>query len=339
MKKLLSLLMVLVAAVVRASEVVSLTPANFDSYVGSKPTMVKFFAPWCGHCKHLAPEYEKAAEKLKGGKVVLAEVDCDANKDLCSRYEVHGYPTVKFFPKGDKKGIEYDGARTADSIVEWIGKNGGRTAPKPRVVSLTPSTFDKTIGHEKDVLVKFFAPWCGHCKRLAPDYEKVAGIFARDSDSLVIAEVDCDANKDLCGRFEVHGYPTLKFFPKGEKEAKEYSGGRAVSDFLSFIKDKTGIVRTEDGFLGAEAGRVKELDEIAAQFLAAEDKEALLAKVKDSEEKTAKIYEKIMEKIIKKGNEFVEKEKARIAAMLESGKVNEKKIDDFTIRKNILAAF
>ena len=339
MRKLLVLIMALAAAIVRASEVVSLTPETFDSYVGSKPTMVKFFAPWCGHCKHLAPEYEKAAEQLKGGKVVLAEVDCDAHQDLCGRYDVHGYPTVKFFPRGDKKGVEYDGARTSDSIVDWIAKNGGRAAPKAKVTALTPATFDKVVGQDKNVLIKFFAPWCGHCKRLAPDYEKVAGIFARDSDKLVIAEVDCDAHKDLCSRFEVRGYPTLKWFPKGETKAQEYSGGRSVADFLTFIKARAGIVRSENGMLAEDAGRVKELDEIAAKFVAAEDKEKLIEEAKKIDAKTGKIYVKIMEKIEKKGAEFVEKEKARIDGMLESGKVNEKKIDEFTIRKNILAAF
>lgn len=224
MRKLLVLIMALAAAIVRASEVVSLTPETFDSYVGSKPTMVKFFAPWCGHCKHLAPEYEKAAEQLKGGKVVLAEVDCDAHKDLCSR-------------------------------------------------------------------------------------------------------------------FEVRGYPTLKWFPKGETKPQEYSGGRSVADFLSFIKTRAGIVRSESGSLSEDAGRVKELDEIAAKFVAAEDKEKLIEEAKKIEAKTGKVYVKIMEKIQKKGAEFVEKEKARIDNMLESGKVNEKKVDEFTIRKNILAAF
>ena len=60
-------------------------------------------------------------------------------------------------------------------------------------------------------------PGCGHCKRLAPAYEEVGKAYD-NSDDVVIAKVDCDAEKSLAQRFGVSGYPTLKFFPKGSTE-------------------------------------------------------------------------------------------------------------------------
>uniref|UniRef100_A0A3Q3EI53 Protein disulfide-isomerase n=1 Tax=Labrus bergylta TaxID=56723 RepID=A0A3Q3EI53_9LABR len=85
--------------------------------------LVEFFAPWCGHCKRLAPEYEVAATRLKG-MVALAKVDCTVNSNICSKYGVSGYPTLKLFRDGEESG-PYDGPRTADGIVSLLKKQAG----------------------------------------------------------------------------------------------------------------------------------------------------------------------------------------------------------------------
>jgi len=105
-----------------ATAVTVLGPDNFDVIVKdeSKDVLVEFYAPWCGHCKRLAPEYEKAAHELEG-KGALAKVDCTAEQTVCSKYDVKGYPTVKLFKK-DGSHSEYPGGRTADAIVKFMEK-------------------------------------------------------------------------------------------------------------------------------------------------------------------------------------------------------------------------
>jgi protein disulfide-isomerase/protein disulfide-isomerase A1 len=106
-----------------ASEVKVLTKDNFDSVIKeNKNVLVKFYAPWCGHCKAMVPEYEKAAAKVEGA--VLAKVDATVETELGKRFSVQGYPTLKWFSDGVES--EYDGGRTGDTILEWIK---GMTGP------------------------------------------------------------------------------------------------------------------------------------------------------------------------------------------------------------------
>ena len=81
------------ASVAAASDVIDLTPDTFDDTVNPESLMlVEFFAPWCGHCKALAPHYEEAATVLKDRGIKLAKVDCVDQADLCQKNGIQGYP-------------------------------------------------------------------------------------------------------------------------------------------------------------------------------------------------------------------------------------------------------
>ncbi|KAJ5627584.1 hypothetical protein N7528_005011 [Penicillium herquei] len=443
------------------SNVISLTTDTFDEFVKEHDlVLAEFFAPWCGHCKALAPKYEEAATELKSKDIPLVKVDCTVEEELCRTYEVDGYPTLKVF-RGPDSHKPYGGARQTDSIVSYMTKQSMpavssvdednledfktldkiviigyvgaddkssnksftafaeaqrdnylfgassdaelaksqdakqpsivlykdfdekkdvyegkfdeesilewiKVASTPLVGELGPETYSKymaaglplayifaetaeerekfaeefrpiaakhrgeinvvtldaklfgahagnlnlkpetfpafaiqettknakypydqskkldakevgqfiqdvldgkidasiksepipetqegattvVVGHtyqdivfdnEKDVLIEFYAPWCGHCKALAPKYEELAALYAdvaEYKDKVVVAKIDATAN-DVPE--SITGFPTIKLFPAGKKdEPVEYEGSRTVEDLVSFIKE------------------------------------------------------------------------------------------------------
>jgi len=107
----------------------------FEQLVNSNDlSMIKFYAPWCGHCQKLAPVYEEAAGVIKSKleKVTLAEIDCteENNKAVCEEQKIQGYPTLKVFHNGNE--IPYEGARQSDAIVKFLTKQ-----TMPAVVEIT----------------------------------------------------------------------------------------------------------------------------------------------------------------------------------------------------------
>jgi len=317
---------------------------------------VEFYAPWCGHCKTLSPEmaqFGEAYAKAPPKDTVIAKVNCDAESAVCQKYGVKGYPTLKWFDKGAKEPVDYDAGRTADDLVKYVNKKDSnarlRIAKAPsNVVDLDGSNFDRIVKDaNKDVLVEFYAPWCGHCKKLVPEYETLANAFRNDK-HVVIAKVDADAHKDVGTKYGVQGFPTIKFFPRNNKDGEDYNSGRDAESFVNFINEKSKTHRTVTGQLNDKAGLIENLSDLAAKFVAGEkairdnlvkEAESAVSALAESARESAGHYVRSMKSIIEKGEDYAAKEIDRLHKILSSGAVSDERADMMKVRKNILSLF
>ncbi|XP_033107441.1 protein disulfide-isomerase A5-like [Anneissia japonica] len=227
---------------------------NFKSFMKKKKhALVMFYAPWCGHCKKAKPEFQASAATFESNsKVSFVAVDCTEAKDTCSQYDVAGYPTLKFFNYG-KLTQDYKSGRTEVDFTAFmhmqIDPNSVPTSEPPpqkafwtsleggeNVVMMGAGNMNEVLSSNTNVLVMFYAPWCGHCKKMKPAFVEAASKLKELEIDGVFAAVDAVVEKILADNNDVTGYPSLLFFKNGEKQFK-YTGGRTTEDLLEFMKD------------------------------------------------------------------------------------------------------
>lgn len=278
--------------------------------------------------------------------MIIAALDATENKEAAKKFDIKGFPTIKYFPKGSTDAQEYDGGRSADTIAAWVNDKIGTKKmvkkPPSSVTVLTKDNFDQiALDETKHVLVEFYAPWCGHCKQLAPKYEKLAKIYEGEP-NVIIANVDATDEQELGQRYDVSGFPTIKYFGTSSAEPESYDLGREVEDFTNFINSRAGTKRNPDGTLQADAGRISEIDEMIAKALPNIDN-ALLESIKSAASthpaEFTKWYISFTEKIVGKGINFVDSELIRLSNMITSKTVKATQKTNFMYRFNILQAF
>ncbi|XP_028117713.1 protein disulfide-isomerase-like [Camellia sinensis] len=118
---------------------------------------------------------------------------------------------------------------------------------KEFVLNLDHSNFHETVGKHDFIVVEFYAPWCGHCKKLAPEYEKAASVLSSHDPPVTLAKVDAsdETNKVLAGEFEISGFPTIKILRNGGKHIQEYKGPRDAEGIVAYLKKQSGPASAE----------------------------------------------------------------------------------------------
>merc|ERR1712072_459764 len=183
--KMMKVIFVLLA-LAAAANAIELTKGNFAEKVAGKSVFIKFLAPWRGHCKSMKPAWDKLMDEFKDSKTALvADVDCTVHQDLCSKYGVQGYPTVKY---GDVNNLEdYQGGRSLEDLTTFAKENLGPTCgpanldlcdaeQKKKVeeaLALSDADIDAKIQEGEDKLTAAEDTFKSEVEKLQATYEKL----------------------------------------------------------------------------------------------------------------------------------------------------------------------
>lgn len=227
-------------------------PETYGSYMDSGLPLAYIFAETPEERDEYAAEIKDIAKEHKG-KINFAVIDAKAfgahaaNLNLATdkwpAFAIQDIKGNKKYPfSQDEKITAKAVAKFAKDYVSGKLEPSIKSEPIPEkqegtvTVVVAKNYDDVVLDDTKDVLLEFYAPWCGHCKSLAPKYEELAAMYAGNKsskDKVVIAKVDATAN-DVPD--EIQGFPTIKLFPAGGKaEPILYSGDRSIEDLAKFV--------------------------------------------------------------------------------------------------------
>jgi protein disulfide-isomerase A1 len=294
-------------------------PETYSGYMAAGIPLAYIFAEEQEERDSLAKELKPLAEKYKG-KINFATIDAKAFGQHAGNLnlEVGKWPAFALqktdknqkYPYDQSKSItEKDvGAFVEDFLNDKV-KPSVKSEPIPEsndgpVAVVVAHEYEKlVIDNDKDVLLEFYAPWCGHCKALAPKYEELGALYssAELSKLVSVAKVDATAN-DVPD--EIQGFPTIKLFPAGKKDSPiDYSGARTVEDLAAFIEENG----THKVKVAVEA--IKETAEDIAEEIP-EQAAAATEKAKDAAEAVADKAEDVTESVKSAASEATESAKS-----------------------------
>jgi protein disulfide-isomerase A1 len=229
-------------------------PETYAGYMAANIPLAYIFSETAEERTELSELLKPLAETYRG-VINFATIDAKAfgahagnlnlKTDVFPAFAIQEVAKNQKFPYDQDKKITLDDISTfVKSFVDGTLEPSIKSEPIPETqegavqVVVAHNYEDVVINNEKDVLLEFYAPWCGHCKSLAPKYEELAALYANDSEGatkITIAKVDATAN-DVPD--EIQGFPTIKLFPAGSKNAPiTYSGARTVEDLVKFIAE------------------------------------------------------------------------------------------------------
>jgi protein disulfide-isomerase A1 len=280
-------------------------PETYAGYIGAGLPLAYIFAETPEERTKLAETLKPIAEKVRG-KVNVAVIDAKAFGAHAGNLNlpVDSFPSfaIQDTVKNEKfpfEGSDLTAKKIGDFVEQFVA---GKLSPSiksepipesndgPVATVVAHNYKEIVLDDKKDVLIEFYAPWCGHCKALAPNYELLGKLYKDNADyagKVTIAKVDATAN-DVPD--DISGFPTIKLYPAGAKDSPvEYQGSRTIEDLANFVRDngKYGV----DAYV-EEAPESADADETMAQAAPAatvsEEAEGVAQKVVNAAAEAAK---------------------------------------------------
>jgi len=239
---------------------------------------VDFYAPWCVWSQRLAPTWSRLASEVSDLPVAIGMVDCVECPNICKRQKVMAYPTMRWFQHGKAVAPNYNLDRTVEALSKFVKHQlskdildkediipqqatsqyaageegvsmeessqddkdealvGAFAAGNDKSLRLTRETFDATVNGEFPVFVNFNVPWCIYSQELAPTWMALASEIA--DMPVLVRNVDCEEEPDVCKDQKLSAFPTLRWFRYGETMDYKPTMDRTVSSFADFVREQ-----------------------------------------------------------------------------------------------------
>jgi protein disulfide-isomerase A6 len=326
-----------ILAGVFSSEYFEITPDNAAQFIGGpKPILVKFYNPECPHCRAMADAFAACGRLFPD--VLFGGMDCITNKHLCQSYNVNNYPTVHLFHAGSIEPVDYDGDKTLDSFADFVElhtsvKPGLRSAVQSTLRSLSPSDFQKFLSSKSCAVVLFYKPSSPQSQLIVPNVEHVGKAFEFDT-NVSFASLNCEKYSELCAQQRIERCPAVKVARDETWREAEPLGVEAI---LAFVNKECDTDRGIDGLPGDDAGTIRTADALVSQFLAAEDKAAVIEDMKKID--GAEFYVRVMERYIAGGEEKMRKDVLGMRVILDQRKGSVASLDGLKRRYNVFRRF
>jgi len=331
------LFILLGSSLARISHVV-LTPDNFERVTNSQiPTVVRFYTSHRQGSLALDEQYDLLCDMFEGiDGITIAGVNCGKFRHFCYAKGIPQTPAVRLYTQ-DAVHI-YDGGMSHESLARWAtgltGVHGRELVQALRKPN--GRVYKELLNTTHCVFTMFYNPWCVAGKRFLPHMQEVAEAFKYD-DRVEFCVNDVELYKFFNWDFDLRMLPDLRLYCKDEPEPVQFTGRRTSEDLLDFINDYCGTQRGLNGRLNSEAGLVDEVSQIVEDFLTKGKKPHYISDMEQVE--GTKYYVWVMNEVIKNGDGFIQQERNRLNALLDSGTLTPDKLDEFQIRVNILGVF
>ncbi|XP_014477755.1 PREDICTED: dnaJ homolog subfamily C member 10-like isoform X2 [Dinoponera quadriceps] len=212
-----------------AVEILSILQRNS----GNEVWFLDWYAPWCPPCIHFLSELRRASLEFDVSIVRFGTIDCTVHAMLCRQYNIHSYPTAMLINGSNTH--QFTVQKTATNVIQFINERRN-----PSVIELTSENFHRKLAKKKSKvmwIVDYFAPWCGPCQRLAPEWIIVAKSLS-DLSFINVASVNCEVEASLCASQGVRSYPNIRLYPIGSEGLNTvalYNGKRDSLSILTWI--------------------------------------------------------------------------------------------------------
>lgn len=210
---------------------------------GNEVWFLDWYAPWCPPCIHFLSELRRASLEFDVSIVRFGTIDCTVHAVLCRQYNIHSYPTAMLI--NGSSTYQFTIQKTAANVIQFINERRDpsginltikclqhATHKHVRlnslvlslivsyiVIELTSENFYRELVKKKSRvmwIVDYFAPWCGPCQRLTPEWIIVAKSLS-DLSFINVASVNCEIEASLCAFQGVRSYPNIRLYPTGSE--------------------------------------------------------------------------------------------------------------------------